>query len=96
MKDVLNTLLNFLMDNWEQGLLISGIAYELAARLIKTEKNRSILDFAFKIVSFLIKNRRKPSASDNVMANDNGKNLKWILIVIIIVALAYSYKAFKT
>ena len=56
----MSKILDFLTDNW---LPISGVI-EAALRLIPTSKNLSIIDNVFKVISFLIKNRRKPSEND--------------------------------
>lgn len=89
-------LLNFIMENWEQGLGIAAIVYELAARFIPTEKNRSILDLAFKIVSVIVKNRRKPSPIDETLAGsqsvknkilvDRAKHIVYTLLILVSVS----------
>lgn len=62
----MNKVLDFLQDNW---LPISAVI-EAGLRLIPTAKNISIIDNVFKVISFLVKNRRKPQAADAVPAND--------------------------
>lgn len=61
---------NYIIENWETGLGLSTVAYELIARAVPTEKNRSIIDLIFRIISTLIKNRRKPMVEDVPVQND--------------------------
>ena len=62
MKEVLK----FLLDNWDTGLMLGALLLELALRFIPSEKNRSILAGAFKIIDYLVVNRRKGGGSHTV------------------------------
>lgn len=63
MKEI---ILQFLADNWESlSTILLAILYEVTARWIPTEKNRSIIDNVVKLIGFIIKNRRKPSPQDD-------------------------------
>lgn len=103
MKEVLN----FILNNWDTGLGISLFIYELIARQIPTEKNRSILDFGFKIISEIVKNKRKPSANDQVVGTQSSnKNrvvvdrTKFILSLVFLLtslgSIAQTYGNFKS
>lgn len=54
--------LNYLLENWETVSGVLALVYELLISIFPTEKNKSIIDNAYKLIRFIIPNRStKPS-----------------------------------
>lgn len=74
-------LFYFLINNWEQGLGLAVILYELIMRLKPTEKNRSLIDLVFKIISAILPNLRKKTGTENIVdVTNNGTPLNNIKV----------------
>jgi len=54
----METIINFIRENWLADLGIGLFLFELAVRLWPTEKNYSIIDLIFKILAVVIPNNR--------------------------------------
>lgn len=64
MKDVLNFIWGYIVEHWETvGLII----YEIIARVWPTKYNISILDNVWKIVNFVMENKRKASGHEQII-----------------------------
>lgn len=63
-------IFNWIVDNWETGLGIAAILYELIMRLAPTEKNKSLIDLIFKILNAVLPNVRKTKVTDSTKVVD--------------------------
>lgn len=73
----MKNVIEFVADNWPT---ISAVLYEVVIRVVPTGKNLSIIDNVFKVVSFLVKNRRKPKPTD--ITPDGSENAKINSVVV--------------
>lgn len=77
MKD----LFNWLIDNWETGIGIATILYEIIVSLKPSEKNLSIIDMVFKILRIVLPNMRKVKPGVEVVDfTKNGKPLNEVKV----------------
>lgn len=63
--------LEFITTHWD---VIAPCVYEIIVRIIPTKKNLSLIDNGWKILNFVITNKRKPAATDVYDWNSETKN----------------------
>jgi hypothetical protein len=71
MKPILHDIFDLVRDNWP---VISGVVYEIVARVIPTKRNLSLIENGLKVINLLIKNRRKEDPTDVVDFKDSTIN----------------------
>jgi hypothetical protein len=81
--------LNFLTDNWKTISAIVTLLYELLVRLYPTDKNRSILDFSYKVISLLIPNRATTSTyigKDKSLIDETKNHVVKIIVLLMMIS----------
>jgi len=83
-------MLKFITDNWDILSGVLALLYELCVRIFPTEKNRSIIDFVFKVITLIFPNKSTKTTYVNKqgdLVEETKNHIVKIIVLLMVCAL---------